>query len=85
MTRDDPIVPTIDTISVSLPYSEGVDSFPEELIYNASHKHPNFADNNRMVLDVLVSRLKTTRHMSYLKPFQKRRDGMGSPCSIIAA
>ena len=27
-----------------------------------------------MVLDVLVSFLKTTKHMSNLKPFQKRRD-----------
>ena len=31
-----------------------------------------------MVLDVLVSCLKTTRHMSDLKPFQKRRDGRGA-------
>ena len=28
-----------------------------------------------MVLDVLVSYLKTTSHMSYLKTFQKRMDG----------
>ena len=28
-----------------------------------------------MVLDVLVACLKTTRHMSDLKPFHKRRDG----------
>ena len=28
-----------------------------------------------MVLDVLVLCLKTTRHMSDLKPFQNRRDG----------
>ena len=31
-----------------------------------------------MVLDVLVSCLKTTRHMSDLKPFQKRRYGRGA-------
>ena len=30
-----------------------------------------------MVLDVLVTCLKTTRHVSDLKPFQKRRDGRG--------
>ena len=31
-----------------------------------------------MVLDVLVSYLNTKRHMSYLNPFQKRRDGRGA-------
>ena len=77
VTRDDPIVPTIGTISATFPYSEGVDFFHKELIARASHKHPNFADNKGMVLDVLVACLKTTRHMSDLKPFQKRRDGRG--------
>ena len=52
VTRADPIVPTIGTISATFPYSEGVDSFHRELIARASHKHPNFADNNGMVLDV---------------------------------
>ena len=69
MTRADPIVPTIGTISSSFLYSEGVDSFHEELIAKASHKHPNFSDDNEMVLDVLVACLKTTRHMSDIKPF----------------
>ena len=77
VTSADPIVPTIGTISAPFPYSEGVDSFHEELITRASHNPPNFADNNGMVLDVLVVCLKTTRHMSDLKPFQKRRDGSG--------
>ena len=75
MTRADPIVPTIDTISANFPYYEGVYSFNEELITRASHKHPNFADDNGMVLDVLVACLKTTRHMLDLNPIQKRRDG----------
>ena len=35
-----------------------------------------------MVLDVLVSCLKTTRHMSDLKPFQKRRDGRRSLAAL---
>ena len=35
-----------------------------------------------MVLDVLVSCLKTTRHMSDLKPLQKRRDGRGSLAAL---
>ena len=47
------------------------------MITRASHNHPNFADDNGMVLDVLVSCLKTTRHMSDLKTFQKIRDGRG--------
>ena len=71
VTRVDPTVPTICTISATFPYSEGVDSFHEEVITRASHNHPNFADDNGMVLDVLVSFLNTTRHMSDLKPFQK--------------
>ena len=71
-------MPTIGTISANFPYSEGAESFHEELMNRASHNHPNFADDNGMVLDVLVSCLKTTRHMSDLKPFQKRRDGRGS-------
>ena len=55
VTRADPTVPTIVTISATFPYSEGVDSFHEELITRASHNHPNFVDNNGMVLDVLVA------------------------------
>ena len=78
VTRSDPTVPTIGTISLTLSYSEGVYSFHEELTTRASHNHPNFANNNGMVLDVLVACLKTTRHMSDLKPFQKRRDGRGA-------
>ena len=38
--------------------------------------------DNGMVLDVLVSCLKTTRHMSDLKPFQKRRDGRGALAAL---
>ena len=52
------------------------------MITRASHNHPNFADDNGMVLDVLVSCLKTTRHMSDLKPFQKIRDGRVSLASL---
>ena len=52
VTRADPIVPTICTISETFLYSEDVDSLHEELITMASHKHPNYADDNRMVLDV---------------------------------
>ena len=77
MTKSDPVVPTIGTISATFPYSEGVDSFHEELITRASHNQPNFADDNGMVLDVLVACLKTTRHMSDLNHFQKRRDVRG--------
>ena len=82
MTRDDPIVPIIGKISATFPYSEGVYSFREELITRASHNHPKFADNNWMVLDVLVVRLKTTRHMSELKPFHKRRDDRGALAAL---
>ena len=71
VTRADPIVPTIGTISANFSYSEGVDSFNEELISRASHKHSNFAYNNGMVLDVLFACLKTTIHISYLKSFRK--------------
>ena len=53
--RDDPRVPTIGTISATFLYSEGVDSFQKELIARAYHKHPNFADDNGMDLDVLVA------------------------------
>ena len=77
VTRDDPTVHNIGTISVTFPYPEVVDSFPKELITRSSQNHPNFADNNGMVLDGLVAFLKTSRHMSDLKPFQKRRDGRG--------
>ena len=73
---------TIGTISATFPYSEGVYSFHEELITRAFHNHPNFADDNGMVLGVLVSCLKTTRHMSDLKPFQKRRDGRGALAAL---
>ena len=72
---DDLTVPTIGTISATFPYSEGVDSLHEELITRASHNHLNFAGDNRMVLDVLIAFLNTTRHLSDLTPFQKRRDG----------
>ena len=82
MTKDDPIVPTIGTISATFPYSEGVDYFYEELIARASQKLPNFAYGNGMVLDVLVACLKTTRDMSDLKPFQKRRDGRGDLAAL---
>ena len=75
-------MPTIGTISATFPYSEGVESFHEELITRASHNHPNFADDNGMVPDVLVSFLKTTRHMSDLKSFQKRRDGRGALAAL---
>ena len=81
-TKDDPTVPTIGTIYATFPYSEGVDSFHEEIITRASHNHPNFADNNGMVLGVLVACLKTTRHMSDLKPFKKRRDGRRSLAAL---
>ena len=53
VTRDGPIVPTFGTISETFPYSEGVDSFHEELIARASHKYPKFIDDNGMVLYVL--------------------------------
>ena len=82
MTRADPIVPTIGTISVTFPFSEGVDFFHEKLITRACHTHPNFTDDNGMVLAVLVACLKTTRHMSDLKPFQKRRYGRGSLAAL---
>ena len=82
VTRADPIVPTIGTIYATFPYSEGVDYFHEELITRASHNHTNFADNNRIVLDVLVACLKTTRHMSDLKPFHKIRDGRGALAAL---
>ena len=49
-TRADTIVPTIGTIYATFLYAEGVDSFHEELIARDSHKHPNFADDNGMVL-----------------------------------
>ena len=71
-------MPTIGKISITFPYSEGVESFHEEMITRASHNHPNVADDNGMVIDVLVACLKTTRHMSDLKPFQKIRDGRGA-------
>ena len=77
-TRVDTTVSTIGTISATFLYSEGVEYFHEKLITRASHNHPNFADDNGMVLDVLVSYLNTKRHMSYLNPFQKRRDGRGA-------
>ena len=38
--------------------------------------------DNGMVLDVLVSCLNTTRHMSDLKPFQNRRDGRGALAAL---
>ena len=82
VTRADPIVPTIGTISATFPYSEAVDSFREELIIRASHKHPNFADDIRMVLDILVACLKNRRHMSDLKPFQKRRYVRGALATL---
>ena len=67
MTRSDPTVPTIGTISAIFPYSEGVDFFHEELITRDSPNHPNFADNNGIVLDVLVACLKTMKPMSDLE------------------
>ena len=82
MTRADPIVPTIGTISATFPYSEGVNSLHEELITRASHPHLNFADDNRIVLDILVACLKTTSHMSDLKPFQKSRGGRGAVAAL---
>ena len=78
VTRDDPIVPIIGTISATFPYSEGVYSFHKGIIARASHKNSNFADNNGMVLDVLVTCLTTTRHISDLKTFQKQRNGRGA-------
>ena len=75
VTRTDPIVLTIGTISATFPYYEGVDSFHKELIARTSHKHPNFADDNGIVLDVLVACLTTTRHMSDMKPFHRQRGG----------
>ena len=62
-------MPTICKISVTFPYSEGVDSFHGELITTSSHNHPNFADGNGMVIDVLVACLKGKINMSDLKPF----------------
>ena len=82
VTRVDSNVPTIGTISTTFPYSEGVEYFHEELINRASQNHPKFADDNGMVLDVLIPCLKTTRHMSDLKPFQKRRHGRGSLAAL---
>ena len=55
VTRADPTVPTIGTISATFPYSESIDSLHEEVITRASHNHPNFEDDNGMVLDVLVA------------------------------
>ena len=82
VTRADPILPNSGTIYATLLYSEGVDSFHEELIARAYHKHPNFTDDNGVVLDVLVAFLKTTRHMSDLKKNQKRRDGRGGLAAL---
>ena len=68
--------------SITFPYYEGVDSFHEKLITRASHNHPNFADDNGMVLDVLAAFLKTMRHMLYLKPFHKIRGGRGALAAL---
>ena len=82
VTRADTIVPTIGTISASFPYSEGLYSFHKELINRASPKHLNFADANGMFLYVLVACLKTTRHISDLKPFQNIWDGRGALAAL---
>ena len=82
VTRADHIVPTIGTISPIFLYSEGLYSFHEKLIARASHKQPNFVDDNVMVLDVLVACLKIKKLMSDLKPFQKIRDGRGALAAL---
>ena len=76
--RANPTIPAIGVIAANSPYSDVVEYIHEELIARASYDHPNFADDNDVVLGVLVRCLKTTRHMLDLKPFQRRRDDRGA-------
>ena len=78
VVRKSVTVPIIRGIKQHFPYSENVNSFHDDLIIRASHDHPNYSDDNAMVLDVLVACFKGSVHMSDLKPFQKTRDGRGA-------
>ena len=76
--RKDVAVPPIGVIKEDFPYSDNVTSFHDDLIKRALHDHPNYADDNATVLDILVACFKGTMHMSDLKPFQRTRDGRGA-------
>ena len=71
--RDSLAAPAINKINVDAPYSEDIDSFHKELIERVSHNHLHYAHDNATILDILVECLKSTRHFSDLKTFQRRR------------
>ena len=62
----------------TLPYGAQFGSFHDELIARASHNHPSFAEDNALVLNVLMQSLQTTSHMGTLKSFERTRDGRGA-------
>ena len=69
----DPIKP----IQILKPILLVNNSFHDKLIARAFHDHPNYADDNAMVLDILVGCLGEMEYLTSLKPFLKKRDGRG--------
>ena len=78
MIRKYVVVPQIGVIKADFPYSANLTSFHDDLIERALHDHPNYADDNATVLDILVAFFKVTIHMSDLKLFQRTRNGRGA-------
>ena len=63
MIRKDIVVPPIGVIKADFPYSANVTSFHDDFIKRALRDHPNYADDNDTVLDILVACFKGTIHM----------------------
>jgi hypothetical protein len=64
--------------SSTLPYSERFTGFHDEQILRASHTHPQFGEDNAVVLDIILNCLQTSGYMSSIKPFIRLRDGRGA-------
>ena len=62
----------------NLPYGTGYTQLMDELIANALHDGPAFAEDNVTVLSLLQGMLVDTSHMSSMKPFHITRDVRGS-------
>ena len=69
---------SIRDISPTLPYYQDIIVFHEELIACAYHTPPNYAEDNRMVLEVLFRLFQGINHIISVNPFVRKYNVRGA-------
>ena len=64
--------------SSTLHHGERFTGFHDEQISRASHTHPQFGEDNPVVLNIILNCLQTSGYMFSINPFIRLRDGRGA-------